>query len=202
VAGRVFPIIRMLLPPPANSLGVLGVPEIILVLRRGQPGPLRCTFAGLAAAGFRAIALALATPVIGKKKFLAVQALASASRRLHRFQSHKEPVSESRAKRRKKIQPEENSDRRRRKKSFQRIFRRTSKGRRSPFCPPVLHPFDFTGGKLLPFNRTNRLRHRLGQGGKAGLQDFRWVENVMLGEHQTNVILSGEITAEAATLYA
>jgi hypothetical protein len=55
---------------------------------------------------------------------------------------------------------------------------------------------------LLPFNRTNRLRHRLGPGGKGGLQDFRWVENVMLGEHQANVILLGEITPEAATLYA
>jgi hypothetical protein len=55
---------------------------------------------------------------------------------------------------------------------------------------------------LRPFHRSNRLRYGLGQGGKAGLQDFRWVENVMLGEHQTNVILSGEITAEAATLYA
>ena len=56
--------------------------------------------------------------------------------------------------------------------------------------------------KLLPFNRSNRLRHRLGAGGKEGLQDFRWVENVMLGEHHTHVILSGEISAEAATLYA
>jgi hypothetical protein len=56
--------------------------------------------------------------------------------------------------------------------------------------------------KLLPFNRTNRVRHRLGAGGKAGLQDFRWVENVMLGAFQTHVILSGEITPEAATLYA
>ena len=45
--------------------------------------------------------------------------------------------------------------------------------------------------KLLPFNRTNRARHLLGAGGKAGLQDFRWVEHVMLGEHQTNVILLG-----------
>ena len=50
--------------------------------------------------------------------------------------------------------------------------------------------------RLLPFNRTNRLRRLLGPGGKAGQQDFRWVENVMLGEHQTNVILQGEITAE------
>ena len=56
--------------------------------------------------------------------------------------------------------------------------------------------------KLLPFHRANRVRHRPGQGGKGGLQDFRWVENVMLGEHQTNVMLLGEVTAEAATLYA
>ncbi len=56
--------------------------------------------------------------------------------------------------------------------------------------------------KLLPLSRTNRLRRLLGPDGKAGLQDFRWVENVMLGEHQTNVILQGEITPEAALLYA
>lgn len=56
---------------------------------------------------------------------------------------------------------------------------------------------------LLPFNRANRLRLRLGQGGKSGQQDFRWVENVLLGEHQTNVILQGEITDQpSATLYA
>jgi hypothetical protein len=90
----------------------------------------------------------LATPIIGKKKFLAVQALASAARRLHRFQSQKEPVSEGRAKRRKKIQPAENSGQRRRKKSSQRIFRRKAKGRRFPSSLPVLHLFDFTGGKV------------------------------------------------------
>ena len=56
--------------------------------------------------------------------------------------------------------------------------------------------------RLLPLHRTNRLRHRLGQGSQARLQDLRWVENVLLGEHQTNVILVGEITAQAATLYA
>jgi hypothetical protein len=57
--------------------------------------------------------------------------------------------------------------------------------------------------RLLPFNRSNRLRCWLGQDGHAGQQDFRWVEGVMLGEHQTNVILQGEITAEpSATLYA
>ncbi len=57
--------------------------------------------------------------------------------------------------------------------------------------------------RLLPLNRNNRLRRLLGQDGKAGQQDFRWVEDVMLGEHQTNVILQGEITAApSATLYA
>lgn len=57
--------------------------------------------------------------------------------------------------------------------------------------------------RLLPLSRTNRLRCRLGQDGKGGLQDFRWVQNVMLGEHQTHVLLQGEITSEpTATLYA
>ncbi len=57
--------------------------------------------------------------------------------------------------------------------------------------------------RLLPFNRANRLRLWLGQDGKSGQQDFRWIENVMLGEHQTNVILQGEITDQpSATLYA
>lgn len=56
--------------------------------------------------------------------------------------------------------------------------------------------------KLLPLHRNNRLRLRLGQDGQAGRQDFRWVENVLLGTHSTQVILSGEITAQAATLYA
>ena len=57
--------------------------------------------------------------------------------------------------------------------------------------------------RLLPLNPANRLRCRLGQDGDEGLQDFRWVEQVLLGEHQTNVILQGEITSEpSATLYA
>ena len=56
--------------------------------------------------------------------------------------------------------------------------------------------------KLLPLHRANRVRHRLGPRGKTGLQDFRWVQNVMLGQYQTQVILLGEITAQAASLYA
>jgi hypothetical protein len=56
--------------------------------------------------------------------------------------------------------------------------------------------------RLLPLHRANRVRHRLGPDGQSGLQDFRWIENVMLGVHQTNVMLLGEITSEAASLYA
>jgi hypothetical protein len=56
--------------------------------------------------------------------------------------------------------------------------------------------------KLLPLNRPKRSRQRLGPAGKTGLADYRWVEDVMLGEYQTNVLLLGEITPQAATLYA
>jgi len=57
--------------------------------------------------------------------------------------------------------------------------------------------------RLLPLHRANRLRCLLGQDGKKGQQDFRWIENVMLGQHQTHVILQGEITTQpSATLYA
>ncbi len=138
----------MLLLPVAGSLGVLLIPEIILVLRFGQPGPHELAFPGLATVGFEAITLALSTPVIGKKKFIAVQALASGLRRLHRFQNQKEPVSGVGANQRKKIQPQEESKRRRRKKSFQRILRRKSTGRRSHSKPPVLYPFDFAVGSV------------------------------------------------------
>jgi hypothetical protein len=55
---------------------------------------------------------------------------------------------------------------------------------------------------LLPLHPANRHRLLLGPDGKTAQQDFRWVEDLMLGQHQTNVILQGEITAQAATLYA
>jgi hypothetical protein len=99
----------MLLLPVTGSLRVLIVPEIILVFRLGQPSPLKLAFPGLTAVGFEAIALALSTPVIEKKKLLAVQALAAGLRRFHRFQIEKQPVSETWAKERKKIQLQEKS---------------------------------------------------------------------------------------------
>jgi hypothetical protein len=62
----------MLLLPVANPLGVLVIPEVILVLRFGQPSSLRLPLAGFTAVGHLAITLALSIPIIGKKKFLAV----------------------------------------------------------------------------------------------------------------------------------
>ena len=109
----------MLLLPVADSLGILGVPEVVLVLRFDQPSPHEFALSDLAALGFEAIALSLAAPVIGKKKLLAVQALAAISGRLHRFQNQKEPVSEKRPNRRNKNHREEDSSPRRRKKSLQ-----------------------------------------------------------------------------------
>jgi hypothetical protein len=109
----------MLLLPVADSLGILGIPEVVLVLRFGQPSLHEFALSGLAALGFEAIALSLAAPVIEKKKLLAVQALVSSSGRLHRFQNQKEPVSANRRNRRNKIHREEDSGRRRRKKSLQ-----------------------------------------------------------------------------------
>ena len=56
--------------------------------------------------------------------------------------------------------------------------------------------------RLLPLHRGQRMRLRLGQDGREGLQDSVWFEQVLFGPRHTNVILTGEITAEAATLYA
>jgi hypothetical protein len=82
----------MLLLPVANPLGVLVIPEVILVLRFDQPGSLRRSLADFTAVSFWAIALALSVAIIGKKKFLAVEAFASGLRRLHEFQNQERPV--------------------------------------------------------------------------------------------------------------
>jgi hypothetical protein len=56
--------------------------------------------------------------------------------------------------------------------------------------------------KLLPPSRCNALRTTFGPNGSQGRLDYRWVEDLMLGSGKTNAILAGEITAQAATLYA
>jgi len=56
--------------------------------------------------------------------------------------------------------------------------------------------------ELLPYCRANTLCTALGPNDHSPRLDYRWVEDLMLGTGQANAILAGEITAEAATLYA
>jgi len=56
--------------------------------------------------------------------------------------------------------------------------------------------------KLLPLNRANAARFLLGHNGRQRQQDFRWVEDIMLGRHQTNAILLGETSPQTASFYA
>jgi hypothetical protein len=55
---------------------------------------------------------------------------------------------------------------------------------------------------LLPRCRANTLRTSVQSNGQQGRVDYRWIEDLLLGEGKTNAILAGEITAETATLYA
>ena len=57
--------------------------------------------------------------------------------------------------------------------------------------------------ELLPLHLGNKLRLHDGPHLLDPISDLRWVEDVLLGKtHTTHVILQGEITTEAATLYA
>ncbi len=56
--------------------------------------------------------------------------------------------------------------------------------------------------RLLPRCRTNVLSSTSGRGETQSRLDCRWVEEVMLASLQTNIVLAGEITPQAATLYA
>lgn len=55
--------------------------------------------------------------------------------------------------------------------------------------------------QLLPRSRANVVRTDSGPVGARTRMDCRWVEQVMLGKLETNVILAGEITPQSATLY-
>jgi hypothetical protein len=55
--------------------------------------------------------------------------------------------------------------------------------------------------RLLPRNRSNVVSATSGHVQSPTRTDYRWVESIMLGNLQTNIILAGEITPEAATLY-
>lgn len=55
--------------------------------------------------------------------------------------------------------------------------------------------------QLLPLHTLNKFRLTIPHKEDEIYQGFRWVEDVMLGKFQTHVILQGETTPEAATLF-
>ena len=134
--------------PGAHPLGILLIPEIILVLRLGQPAALGLSLSGSVALSLVAVVLMVPIAKIGKKKFLAVVALTLTPRSLHRFQNQKQPLFGKLAR-----EPEENPSgrrlsERRRKKNIRRIDRRKSTGRRSTSRLAVLIQFQFSGDTL------------------------------------------------------
>jgi len=56
--------------------------------------------------------------------------------------------------------------------------------------------------ELLPHQSSNRARLRHGAGSDAPYHDFRWVTDLPFGNGTASVILEGDVTATAATLYA
>src|SRR5437879_4815211 len=108
----------MLLLPLADSCGVIGLAEIILVLRLGQPGLLAGAFASLLAVVLRTEALPLSASIVRKKQLVAVQTLALVFGDLHRFQIQRRRVSENSEPERKKIQRKKNQEREEGRKTF------------------------------------------------------------------------------------
>jgi hypothetical protein len=136
----------MLLLPVPDFLSVLGIAEVILVLRLSQPSPLKRTLSSFAAVGSEAVTLAMAGPAIRNKETFAVQALVSGTRRLHRFLKSKEPVSEIR-----KTRPQENPARTRvsrtkKEEDFSADPSKKIPAKKIHSKPAALYPFHFGGG--------------------------------------------------------
>ena len=55
---------------------------------------------------------------------------------------------------------------------------------------------------LLPLSPENRLRVWTGQDAREGLRDFRWVENLAMGNRPCTAVLSGEYVENEGSLYA
>jgi hypothetical protein len=117
--------------PLADPRRIFGIAEITLVLGLGQPSLLAGTFAGLLAARFGAKALTPFASIVGKKQFVAAQALALILKALHRFRELKEwRIGKTRTGR-EENPTEEKSEQGRRKKKFKRTGGRRPGGRRS-----------------------------------------------------------------------
>jgi len=109
----------MALLPLPNPLGVFLVPKVFFVCGLFQPSLLDGSFPGFPTIGVETETLTFPVPVIRKKMFLAVEALALAFLSLHRFPNQGERSEEKSVAEGKKIHGEEKSEQRRRKKTFQ-----------------------------------------------------------------------------------
>jgi len=105
MAGRVSPVVRVLLLPKADPRGIWGISKIILVLRLGQPSLLAGSFASLPAIGFCTEALPPSAAIVGKKQLVAVQALTLVFGDFHSGSKSKAASAAESEPERKKIQP-------------------------------------------------------------------------------------------------
>jgi len=78
-----LPITGMGFAPVLDAVHVLGIAEVVAVLRLAQPSLLPGSFAGPFALWSRAILLALSIPVIGNKQLITVKALTATGFGLH-----------------------------------------------------------------------------------------------------------------------
>jgi len=118
--------------PLPNPPGVLLVPKILFVSGLFQPGLLAGSFPGLLTSGLETETLTLPMPVIRKKMFLAVEALAAAILSLHWFLNQRNQSEETSEAKGKKIHREEKSEQPRRKKNLSQSGQENS-GEENPF---------------------------------------------------------------------
>src|SRR5207249_7811806 len=96
----------------------VGLSEIILVLRLGQPGLLAGLFAGFLAVVLRTKALPFSASIVRHKQLVALQTLALVFGDFHRFQIQRRRVSENSEPEGKKIQRKKNQEREEGRKTF------------------------------------------------------------------------------------
>ncbi len=132
--------------PRPNALGVLGISEIALVLGLLEPGLLADSLACLLTLGLGTEALPPPVPGIRQKKFLAVEAIAVAFLRFHRFPHRGNQGGKNRRCRPRKSNKEEESKQRRRNKKIQRIWRRKINRRTTISRTPLSRHFHSAGG--------------------------------------------------------
>ena len=100
----------MVSPPFADSLGVLGVAEVVTIFGLFEPPALAVSLAGFLAFGLGAEFLAALVPGVGNKGVLAVLAFTIPDSRRHRLVPPKPKFAGEHRKERKKMEEEGRKD--------------------------------------------------------------------------------------------